>query len=176
MDEQEIIEVDFDDEELQENSVWADVDSESGEYNLSFDEETIPPEEENPIEINRTNPIKPFKTKLNKIYSLFMMVALVIFLAYLDYVNEFQIMKLISNFQITPKSNWADAKNLAKYSSNSAKQVEAVVYFMEKEKPDLQCISDVASYGMERKNVQSRSALYSYFHDNVIPKGKEKSS
>lgn len=163
-----IFEVDDDDDdndndELQEgeeDSVWADVASESGDDNEAIHVKTISEE------------IKPFRRKLNKIYSLFMIIGLVLFLAYLDYVNEFQIKKLISNFQIAPKSNVADAKNLARYSKNSAKQVDAVVYFIEKDSADLQYISELDRSGMERKQIIRRSNIYSYFHKNVIKKEK----
>jgi len=169
------------DDGLQEDSVWADVSSESGDESgddESGDDEAIHVEnisEEQLLAINRANQIKPFKSsKLNKIYSLFLMVALVIILAYLDYVNEFQIKKLISNFQITPKSNWADAKAMC--SRNSVKQVDVVVNFIEKDKTDLQCISKVESNEMERKKIHSKSTLNSYFHNNVIQKEKRRSS
>lgn len=165
-----IFEVD-DDDEFDEDSVWTNVSSESGDESEAIHVKTI--SEEDLLAMNRANEIKPFKKKLNKIYSLFMIVALVVFLAYLDYVNEFQIKKLISNFQITPKSSVAHAKNLAKYSKHSAKQVDAVVYLIEKDTADLQYLSDLDSSGIERKQIIRRSNIYSYFHKNVIKKEKQ---
>eukprot|EP01036_Dinobryon_divergens_P027386 gene27386-36154_t len=168
-----IFEVDDDDElhEFDEDSVWADVSSESGDESEAIHVKTI--SEEDLLAMTRANEIKPFKKKLNKIYSLFIIVALVLFLAYLDYVNEFQIKKLISNFQITPKSSVAHAKNLAKYSKHSAKQVDVVVYFIEKDTAGLQNLPDLDSSGIERKQIIRRSNIYSYFHKNVIKKAKQ---
>lgn len=174
-----IFEVDDDDElhEFDEDSVWADVSSESGDESEAIHVKTISEEDllamNRANRANRANESKLFKKKLNKIYSLFMIVALVVFLAYLDYVNDFQIKKLISNFQITPKSSVAHAKNLAKYSKHSAKQVDAVVYLIEKDTAGLQYLSDLDSSEIERKQIIRRSNIYSYFHKNVIKKAKQ---
>mmetsp|Transcript_26886 Transcript_26886/g.38367 ORF Transcript_26886/g.38367 Transcript_26886/m.38367 type:complete len:140 (+) Transcript_26886:72-491(+) len=80
--------------------------------------------------------IKPFK-KWRKMISLISIILFVSLLAYLDYVNDYQIMNLINNFQLTKKAN---AKGIAICPSSGDSdtipgltKVEAVVHMVEKD-------------------------------------------
>ena len=139
-----VFEVDDDPEEENNDSfeegdsIWTEVASESGA------EEDLEKTASESILSRPINPVKPFKKKINKAFSLFLIVALVSILAYLDYVNEFQIKKLISNFQFARKAT-ADTSAMSKELSvckSGIKQVEAVVHFVAKNEK----ISDSINY------------------------------